>query len=339
MDLDSFVQRNEPTWRRLDTLVAQAGRAPGRLSAEQLGDLVRAYQRTATHLSYARTQLHDEALVAELSRRVAAAGAVVYGTRPRSLAMVGRFVTETFPAALWHLRWHVAVSAAAFVIPAVVVGVWLASTPAALSAAIPPALQKAYIAEDFVAYYSETPSAQFFAEVGFNNVRVGVLAFAAGITFGLGTLLILLGNALNVGAVGGLFHAFGVAEVFWGFILPHGLLELTAVFVAGGTGFAMGWSLVDPGDRPRAAALGDAARRAIVVVVGLIGVFAVAAGIEGFVTGSPLPTWARLAVGVAAEAAFLTYWVVLGRRAARAGLSGRLEEADRPGWARLTPTA
>jgi hypothetical protein len=113
--------------------------------------------------------------------------------------------------------------------------------------------------------------------------------------------------------------------VFFGLISPHGLLELTAVFVAAGVGLRMGWSWVDPGPLPRSRALAASGREAITVALGLVVVLAVSGVIEAFVTPSPLPTWARVGIGVLAEAAFLTYVIRFGRRAVRAGETGDLD--------------
>ena len=106
----------------------------------------------------------------------------------------------------------------------------------------------------------------------------------------------------------GLFHAAGQAPKFLGLILPHGLLELTAVCVAGAAGLRLGWTIIDPGDRPRGVALAEEARQAMVIVLGLVVVFAAAGIIEGFVTGSALPTFVRVGIGVAAEVGFLLYF-------------------------------
>ncbi|MEE8599669.1 stage II sporulation protein M [Euzebya tangerina] len=332
MNLDRFVATHQQTWHRLDQL---ARRKPGSLSADDIATFVADYQRTSTHLSMARTTYADPDLTARLSQLVAQSGATLYGSRPRTLAGIKRFFVETFPAALWHLRWYILVSTVVFMSVAVGLGAWVANSPRALDAAIPPAIQEALVAGDFVEYYSEKPSGQFFAEVGFNNIQVGFLAFAVGIAAGLPTVYVLIINAANVGLAGGLFHERGLAEVFWGFITPHGLIELTAVFVAAGMGLALGWSWMVPGDRTRGVALRVQASRALVVVVGLIAVFGIAALIEGFITGAPLPTWFRVGVGVIVEVAFLAYWFVLGRRAARRGLTGSLSQADRVVWDRV----
>jgi uncharacterized membrane protein SpoIIM required for sporulation len=329
VDLDRFVALHQPMWLRLEALAA---RRPSTLSADDIATLVADHHRASTHLSTARRTYDDPDLTARLSRLVATAGATLYGTRPRTRAAVVRFATETFPAALWHLRRHIAVATAVFLGVAVGLGAWVATSPRALDAGIPPAVQDALVAGDFVEYYTEHPSAQFAAEVGLNNIQVGFLAFAVGIAAGLPTVAVLILNAANVGLAGGLFHARGVEAVFWGSITPHGLLELTAVFVAAGAGLALGWAWIDAGDLPRGESLRREASRAVVVVTGLVVVFGLAALIEGFVTGSPLPTWLRVGVGVAAEAVFLAYWLVLGRAAARRGLTGTMAQADRPLW-------
>jgi uncharacterized membrane protein SpoIIM required for sporulation len=171
-----------------------------------------------------------------------------------------------------------------------------------------------------------------------NNVRVGILAFAAGVLLCLPTALLLVTNGANLGVAGGLFAAAGELPKFFGLILPHGLLELTAVVVAGGAGLRLGWAVVAPGDRPRREALAEEGRRSVVIVLGLIVAFLVAGLIEGFVTGRPWPTALRVGVGVAAEATFVGYVVSQGRRAEAAGATGLLGEDDAGGWA-LTATA
>lgn len=333
MNIDRFITTHQPAWERLGALTQRAARGVARLSAGELDELVTLYQRVSTHLSVARTTYRDPGLTAQLTGLVAQAGALIYGTRPRTLRAAGRFVADTFPAALWHARAFVGIATLLFVAPAVVIAVWLAGSPAALQLAGPEAVRQAYVEEDFAAYYSSSASAQFASEVTTNNIQVGLLAFSGGILACVPTVLILAANGANLGAAAGLFAAAGQQPRFWGLLLPHGLLELTAVFVAGAAGLRLGWTLVDPGDRSRREGLVEEGRRAVVIVIGLVGVFALAGLIEGFVTGSALPTWARVGVGAAAEVAFLCYVTIRGRSASARGLTGALGEADEPSWA------
>jgi uncharacterized membrane protein SpoIIM required for sporulation len=304
-----------------------------RLDAAELDELVGLYQRVSTHLSIARTTFRDPGLVELLTGLTARAGSVLYGVRPRTWRGALRFVADTFPAAVWHARRFVVVSTLLLVVPAAAVAVWIANSPAALQASAPEALRESYVEEDFEAYYSSLASAEFATFVTTNNIRVGILAFAAGILLCVPTALILVLNGANVGWAAGLFAAAGQQPRFWGLILPHGMLELTAVFIAGAAGLRLGWALVDPGDRRRGQALTEEARRAIVIVIGLVGVFVVAGLIEGFVTGSALPTWVRVGIGLLAEMVFVAYVVVRGSGAARRGLTGAVGEQEDVTWA------
>ena len=326
MDIDRFIARNSPGWARLEALVR---RGAGSLTPAEVDELVQLYQRASAHLSHARTVRADAALVARLTRLVAAAAAVLYGTRSRSLAGLVRFFTTSFPAAVWHVRRFVLVAAALLLLPGLVVGAWVATSDAALDAAGPEAVREAYVEDDFEAYYSSAPAGQFATQVTVNNIQVAILAFAAGVLLCVVTAFILVFNGANVGVAAGLFAAAGQQPRFWGLILPHGLLELSAVIVAGAAGLALGWALVAPGDRPRSAALAEEGRRAAVVVLGLVLAFVVAGAIEGFVTPSGLPTPARVAVGATAAAAFWTYVVTLGRSAAARGYTGAFGEHER----------
>ena len=320
VDVDRFITVHRPAWDRLAALARRGRRAGRRLEPAELDELVRLYQQVSGHLSHARSTYADPALDALLTRLVADANATIYGSRSSSAAAFGRFVSASFPGAVWRIRRFVLASALLTLLPAVAVGAWIATSDAALEASGPEAVRAAYVEEDFADYYSSEPAAQFAANVTFNNIQVSVTAFALGIFACVGTAGILAFNGANVGVAGGLFHAVGEAGRFWGLILPHGLLELTAVIVAGGAGLRLGWALIDPGDRTRGRALTEEGRRSVVVVLGLIGAFVVAGLIEGFVTGSPLPTPARVLVGVSVEVAFLAYiW--------RYGRSAEAEEA------------
>ncbi len=326
MDVDRFIATNEASWIRLEALTRLRRRS---LRPAQVEELVLLYQRTSAHLSAARTERTDPALVARLTRIVAAAAGLLYGTRGRPWTGFTRFFVMTFPAAVWHVRRFVAVSAALLLVPAIVMGVWLANSEEALRASGPDAIREAYVQDDFEAYYSSAPAGQFATQVTVNNIQVSILAFAAGALLCVVTAYVLVSNGAQVGVAAGMFAAAGQQPKFYGLILPHGVLELSAVAVAGAAGLSIGWAIVAPGDRRRGAAVADQGRRAAAIVVGLMLAFIVAGTIEAFVTPSGLPTMARVGVGLAAGATFWTYIAVLGRRAAEAGFTGAIGEHAR----------
>jgi len=328
VDIDRFLAANQPAWDRLVVLCDRAERGVRRLQPTEIDELVRLYQRASSHLSYARTYFADPALTARLTALVARANAIVYGTRPHTLRAFGRFFTTTFPAAVWDARRFVAISAAFFFVPAIVLGAWLAHSPRALDATAPAALRQTYVDHDFAAYYRDQHSAQFAAQVQTNNIEVAFLAWAGGITGGLLTIITLATNGASVGEAAGLFANAGKQAQFYGLILPHGLLELTSVVIAGGAGLSLGWALISPGDRTRAAALAVEGRRSVTIAAGLIVTFLVAGTIEGFVTGSALATAVRVGIGAVVEVTFVSYVVILGRAAAARGFTGALGEDD-----------
>jgi uncharacterized membrane protein SpoIIM required for sporulation len=319
--------------------VRRAGRDPRGLDGDELDELVRLHLRASSHLSTVRTHVRDADLAAHLSQLVARSNAIVHGSRPRSWRSVLVAIRDTFPAAVWHARLPILLSTAAFVAAFLAMTVWLAASPEAVDAFFPdPEQREQLLEEDFEAYYSSEPGTTFAVRVFTNNAGVGILAFGAGIAAGVPTLLVLAFNGINVGLAGGLFHASGEATTFWTLILPHGLLELTAIFVAGGAGLRLGWAVLAPGDRTRRRALAEEGRRAVVIVIGLVGVFAVAGAIEGYVTPAPWPATVRVGIGAAVWLAFLAYVVLRGRDAAARGLTGALGEEATPAAAGPGPT-
>ncbi|HEX8497012.1 MAG TPA: stage II sporulation protein M [Actinomycetales bacterium] len=319
MDLDAFVTAHRDDWVRLDALSRQR-----HLDGAQADELIDLYQRVATQLSVVRSAAPDPALVSRLSTLVARARAAATGSHDPAWRDVARFFTVSFPAALYRTRWWWSGAAAASLLLALAAGWWVASDPQVQATVGSPAAIRQLVENDFESYYSEYAATSFAARVWTNNAWVAALCIAVGV-LGLPVLYILFQNAFNLGLVGGLMAANDRLGLFFGLILPHGLLELTAVFVAAGTGLRLFWAWVDPGPRTRTQALAAEGRAAAAVAMGLVVVLAISGVIEAFVTPSPLPTWARVGIGVLAEVAFLTYVFTLGRWAVAAGDVGDVE--------------
>lgn len=329
MDIDRYIARNQPAWDRLDDLTARARRKVANLQPGELDELVSLYQRVSTQLSYVRTYYRDAALVARLTRSVAAANGVIYGKRTRTVRVLRDFFAYTFPGAVYHYRRFIGVSALLFFVPALVLYVWLINDPAALDASAPAYVRQNYVDNLFEQYYSESPSPQFFTEVTTNNIRVTFLVFAAGIVAPiLGPVFLLVSNGAPLGIVGSWMATDASGWRFLGFILPHGMLELSAICIAGGGGLALGWSIVAPGDRRRGDALREEGRRLVVIFLGLVLMLIAAGFIEGFITGRGLPVALRIAIGAAGWLAFGAYFVAQGRAAAARGITGAWREHE-----------
>ncbi|MCB5183538.1 stage II sporulation protein M [Streptomyces antimicrobicus] len=327
MDLDVFVTAHRAEWDRLEQLLGR-GR---RLTGAEADELVALYQRAATHLSLIQSSAPDPLLTGRLTQLVARARATVTGARRAGWRDVARFFTAGFPAAVYRSRRWWIPTALLSVAVGVLIGWWIAAHPEVQAAIGAPEeiREMTRPGGQYETYYSSHPATSFAAQVWTNNARAAAMCLVLGAFLGIPVIWVLFTNMLNLGAGLGLMAAAGRLDTFLGLILPHGLLELTAVFVAAGTGLRLGWTVIDPGPRSRREALAEQGRAALGMAVGLAVVLFVSGVIEGFVTPSGLPTWARIAIGVLAEAAFLVYVYVLGGRAARAGEVGDVEAADR----------
>lgn len=323
MDVDAFVLAHRGTWDRLEHLVKRRRT----LTGAEVDELVELYQRVSTHLSLVRTSSTDGELVGRLSSLVAQARSAVTGAHAPLWSEFTRFWTVSFPAVAYSAwRWWLG-SAVAFLIVAIAIGVWVAQSPEVQAVVGTPSDIEQLVNNDFAAYYSENPAGSFAVRVWINNSWVAVQCIAYAVVLGIPIPYVLFQNAANVGLAGGLMFDAGKGDIFLGLLTPHGLLELTAVFLAAAAGMRLGWSVVSPGDRPRSQVLAERGRAVVAIAVGLLVVLGVSGLIEALVTPSPLPTFMRIGIGIAAEIAFLTYIVHFGRKALRAGETGDLEDA------------
>ncbi|MEH3130731.1 MAG: stage II sporulation protein M [Mycolicibacterium neoaurum] len=323
MDVDAFVLAHTPAWNRLEQLLKRRRN----LTGAEIDELVDLYQRVSTHLSVVRSSSGDAVLVAKLSGLVARARSAVTGARAPLWREFIRFWTVSFPLVAYDCRRWWLGSALGFLLVAIVIGFWVAGNPEVRATLGTPAELQQLINHDFEAYYSENPAGSFGLRVWVNNAWVAAQCIAFAVLLGLPIPWVLFQNAANVGVSGGLMFGAGKGDLFLGLITPHGLLELTAVFLAAAAGMRLGWAVVSPGDRPRSQVLAERGRAVVAVAGGLVVVLLISGLIEALVTPSPLPTWVRVTIGVAAEIAFLGYVAHFGRAARRAGLTGDVEDA------------
>jgi uncharacterized membrane protein SpoIIM required for sporulation len=311
VEIEAFAAERGAAWERLEALAKR-----GRLSGAEADELVWLYERVATDLSQLRSEAPDPTLVSQLSARLGAARTKILGAHDNSTNALRRFFEVTAPEALYRLRWWIFGCAAASVAVGLVAGVWVATHPAVQAAMGTPEELDEYVNSAFAGYYSEYAHTSFSALVWTNNAKVAALCVAGGIS-GVFPALVLFQNSAAVGAAGGVMWAHGAGDVFFGLILPHGLLELTCVFTAGAVGLRLFWAWVAPGARSRGRALADEGRAAAASVVTLSLALGVSGLVEGFVTPSSLPVGVKLALGGLAFVAFVLYLLVAGRRAAR----------------------
>ncbi|MFG2102418.1 stage II sporulation protein M [Micromonospora echinaurantiaca] len=315
VDLDAYVAEHGGEWRRLEVLTGRR-----RLDADEIDELVVLYQRAATQLSVLRSRSPDPALVGQLSQVVLRARARLTG-RPRpSWAVVGRFLLSGFPGAVYRAwPWWCGV-ATGFTLLSFFLIWFVAGNPDTAAAFIGEQAAAELVDSGFADYYTEYSAPTFAVQLWTHNAWVAARCLAAGVLI-VPVLYLLWENALNIGVTGGVMVSYGRGDVFFGLITPHGLLELTGVFVAAGVGLRTGWAWISPpAGLTRGQSVARAGRQAILVAVGLVGLFAVSAVIEAFITPAPVPIPFRVAAGAAIWLAFLAYILTLGPRATTATL-------------------
>lgn len=322
MDLDAYTAARSADWDRLAQLAKK-----GRLDGSDADELIDLYQAGAADLSAIQTSAGSTAVGDRLSLTLSAARLRFTGAGANLFAQIPRFFALELPAALYRIRWIVLAVALATIVIATLYALWITGNPDVLRNLGSDANLRQYVDHTFIDYYSNNPAASFAGQVWTNNAWIAAQCIAFGIT-GLWVPWVIIQNAVGVGTAAGVMFAYGRGDVMFAYILPHGLLELTSVFVAAAAGLRIFWAWIAPGARTRAQALAEDGRALFTVAVGCAISLFVSGLIEGFVTPSALPVWAKIAIGALALAAFLFYMLVVGRRAVRLGETGDLAEFD-----------
>ncbi|WP_311519516.1 stage II sporulation protein M [uncultured Actinomyces sp.] len=308
MDLDAFVSANKNTWARLTVLANKAVLTP-----DEARDLIDLYRSTSTHLSMIRTGAPDPQLVKELSALLIRARGKMAGKNRRVLTSIAKFFTTTYPAALYRFRtWWISAGFLSIIF-ALAVGWWIYAHPELHEQLGSSSSILQYVQGDFEKYYTKDPDADFTMLVWSNNWYVAALTLAYGITV-IGAVQILISNMASLAIAGALMTFHGYGTTFWTLILPHGLLELTAIFVSAGTGLGLFWAIIQPGSRTRLESFVRTGHQAIHVLFGLLLTLFISGFTEGFVTASKAPWQVKVGFGVLIWVAFLIYALILGKK-------------------------
>lgn len=316
MDTKAYSAARKPQWQRLQTLSKTR-----QLSGDEADELARLYHATSRDLSVIRTSGPDPYTISSLSATIALARARLTATEVLPLRSVFEFFVATMPRALYRVRWWTVGTMVAFIAIAVSYGVAFYNSGELQAAAGSPSQLRHYAESAFTSYYTTYPAPDFATQVWTNNAWLAAVCVGGGVS-GVLPIWVLYANATGVGQAGAIMHMHGYLDVFFIHILPHGMLELTAIFVAAGAGLRLFWALVAPGQRTRLQAVGEAGRTLSLVAVALVFVLGISGLIEGFVTGAQMPTWIKMTIGGLALVGYWLYTLTLGRIADRRGGSG-----------------
>ena len=298
-----FVAARRARWDRLAALVDRAaGKGVRSLSAGEIDELALAYRAATSDLAVARTRGEDPVILDHLNRLTARAHSVVYVATARTgWHRFVDFVVRGFPREVRRSWAPIVFCAVVTILSAFVAYGSVAADPANARALLPgmqlPRVTKALHDSNFGFDRADSPAVA--SMVITNNVRVAAIAFAGGMTGGLLTGWIILTNGLMVGALAALYAHAGFGPDFWATIAPHGVIELTAIQIAGGAGLVLAGGYLRPGRARRVDALTLAARRAGTLVLGVALLLCVAGTIEGFISPQRLSIPVRAITAIA----------------------------------------
>jgi len=291
---ERFVERKREAWEQFYRLAIQVERSGvSHLASEDIPVFSARYREVAADLARARTYRVDPRVIEYLERVVSAGHNALYRTRGRRRARLFRYLVRDFPAAVVQSWRYVLAAFLLFAVPGAVGYSVIREHPEQAEELLPPVmLSRAEQAADRqarglgYAQAREEDLPVLASAIISNNVSIAFWAFVGGILLGLPTVLVLVTNGLSLGMGFGLFVNYHAGAYLATFVAGHGILELTAIFIAGGAGFRVAGALLAPGDRTRRDALVVEGRIAARMVGAVVTLLAIAGTIEGLLSAS-----------------------------------------------------
>lgn len=312
MTLDTFIAERQARWAELENAVKQGRR--GRLRSlpaselERFGVLLR---HASSDLAIARREYPEAPITEYLNTLCARAHPLLYRGAPMRLSAVTRFYATGLPRAFRAASPYIVASLGLLALGFIAGWIAVDARPDLRASLVPSSLFDQMARGHIQANVPDAPFAASF--IIQNNIRVALICFAGGVLIGIPTAFVLLSNGWMLGTVAAAVHIGGYDLQFWSLIVPHGIIELSVIVIAGGTGLMLGDAILRPGQLRRADALAMAARRAVTLAVGAATLLIIAGTLEGFVSPSGLPDGAKLAIGAAAGLLLYSWLLLAGR--------------------------
>lgn len=312
-----WLEQRKAHWERLEELVRRGKRGLQHFNGAELQELGLLYRQTASDLAAVVEDSSTTHLAAYLNQLLGRSHNLLYmGQRPKSRGIFA-FYRDVYPCVFRETLPLTLVAAAIFA-GAALAG-WAVAwhdpgfAPRVLGAKMMDTIDRREMWTQPVVAIK--PLASSF--IATNNLSVAFSAFALGIT-GIGTIWMMAFNGLLLGVVGAATARAGMALSLWSFVAPHGVLELPALFLAGGAGFEIARGLLFPGTLPRRESLAKAGQRAGRLVLGTVPLLLIAGSIEAFFSPTNVPAATKFCVAGVLFAALMAYLFVPGREKTRA---------------------
>ena len=291
MNVQRWIARREPNWKRLDGLLQQAEKEGIKtLSASQIENLASLYRSVSADLARARTNKVGNIIVQDLQKLTARGYNQIYqGSKRQEWQQVKEFYLWGFPQIVRETWAYIAIATGMFLLAGIIAWWYGWRDPQFIDITVPQGIIE-MVEEDGELWMGSIVGVEPLASSGItvNNLKVCFTAIAGGITAGLGTIFILVNNGFHIGAIATLVGKNNLAYPFWAFVFPHGSLELPAIFLSGGAGLLIGKGMVFPGKYTRIEALKRNSNKAAQLLFGIIPMLIIAGAIEGFISPSPI---------------------------------------------------
>jgi uncharacterized membrane protein SpoIIM required for sporulation len=312
---ERFIRERKKAWQRLEVLLGSLGRSSlRRLHRDEVRELGRIYRRTASDLAIARAESRDPRLVNYLNSLVIRAHGLIYRADAQGGRRLREFFTKGFPQTFRRTWRYTAIAFAFFLIFGVAsfVGTWRDPEFSELMG-VPPA--KRLEVNEGIRWWETLNDANQVGSsfIMTNNIGVMFFAFSFGALLGVGTLYIMAFNGATNAALLALVYRAGYGNELVAFMIGHGVIELSCIFLAGGAGLLIGSALLMPGDFSRADALKTRGLEAIRLIAGCVPLLVVAGIIEGFISPAPISPTIKFSIGITTGIALYSYLLLAGR--------------------------
>lgn len=293
---------------RLEELLKLSeGRGLHRLGRAELQEIALLYRQTAADLSTLRQDPSGGSYTRYLGQLLRRAHNVIYSGERGSAGAVLRFFGKEYPEIfLRNLNFTVA-AFALFALGAILGAVVTFYDPDFPLRVLGPHMMRTIERQEMWTHSILAVKPLASSAITTNNLSVAFMMFAGGVSAGIMTAMLSVFNGIMLGVIGSACWMSGMSIKLWSFVAPHGVLELPAIFIAGGAGLRLGYGLLFPGFLPRRDALVVAGAEAVRLLLGVIPLLLIAGAVEGFFSPTPVPYALKFVAAGALFVLLITY--------------------------------
>ena len=303
-----WLEKRKSYWARLELLVDRSNKGGiSTLEHRELQELGLLYRQTASDLATVREDVTSNQLAFYLNQLLGRAHNLIYmGHKPKISGLV-RFYAQTFPRVFRETFRQTLLALLIFVVTGIATWAVTIHDPTFAHRMLGPQMMDTIERKEMWTQSIVTIKPLAASGILTNNLAVSFTTFAMGITAGIGTIWMMVTNGMLIGVIGAATWRAGMALQLWTFVAPHGVLELPAIFIAGGAGLEIARGMLFPGLLPRRESLARAGGRAARLVLGIVPILVIAGIIEGFLSPSGIAVPLKFLLAAVLFAALTTY--------------------------------